>query len=110
MSSSKKITKDEVKRIAQLSNVGLAENEIEKLQNEMESILDYVGSLEKIDTTDVEPTFHTIHLENVVREDSAKLSPAKKDLQSIEQSKFLDQAPQSHKEFFKTQAILSSKK
>ena len=107
---SNKISKDEVRKAAQLSNIGLDENEVEKLQSEMESILDYVGILEKIDTTDVEPTSYTVCLENIVREDGEEPSLAKKDLQSIEQGKFLDQAPQTQKEFFKTHPIFVSKK
>lgn len=107
---SNKISKDEVRKVAQLSNIDLDENEVEKLQGEMESILDYVGILEKLDTTGVEPTSYTVCLENIVREDGGELSPEKKDLQSIKQSKFLDQAPQTQKEFFKTHPIFVSKK
>lgn len=75
---SNKISKDEVRKVAQLSNIDLDENEVEKLQGEMESILDYVGILEKLDTTGVEPTSYTVCLENIVREDGGELSPEKK--------------------------------
>ena len=40
---SNKISKDEVRKVAQLSNIGLDENEVEKLQSEMESILYYLN-------------------------------------------------------------------
>ncbi|KKR10054.1 MAG: Aspartyl/glutamyl-tRNA(Asn/Gln) amidotransferase subunit C [Parcubacteria group bacterium GW2011_GWA2_39_18] len=107
---SNKINKDEVRRIARLSNIGLDESEVDKLQSEMESILDYVGVLEKVNTANVEPTSYTVHLENIVREDGEELGPAKKDLQNIDQSKFLDQAPEKREDFFKTHSVFASKK
>lgn len=104
-----KITKEDVKKIAQLANIGIDEKDIEKLQRDMESILDYVGRLNEIDTKDVPPTSYTVNLLNVLREDGEDLTPARKDLQNIEQKEFLGQAPERHGEHFKVQPIFGEK-
>ena len=76
----------------------------------MESVLEYVGTLKEMNTDNTQPTSHTINLVNVSRKDAGILSGPRKNLQSIEQGKFLDQAPEKHKEFFKTHPIFVSKK
>ena len=53
------INKKEVKHIAKLARLGLAEKEIKKFQKDLSSILDYFDSLEEIDVSKVQPTFHS---------------------------------------------------
>ena len=63
------ITKEEVEKIAKLARLGLEEKEIEKLQKELSSVLDYFDKLKKVDTSKIEPTTHSVIVENVYRED-----------------------------------------
>jgi aspartyl-tRNA(Asn)/glutamyl-tRNA(Gln) amidotransferase subunit C len=44
------ISKDEVKNIAKLARLKLTENEVEKMQKDLSSILDYFNVLKKADT------------------------------------------------------------
>lgn len=63
------LSKDEVKHIANLARLGLTETELKKYEKELSSIFDYIGKLEEIDLSDVEPTSHPLKIENVVRKD-----------------------------------------
>ncbi|MFH1894639.1 MAG: Asp-tRNA(Asn)/Glu-tRNA(Gln) amidotransferase subunit GatC [Patescibacteria group bacterium] len=94
------ISKEEVKHIAKLARLGLTEEEIEKFQKELSSILDYIEKLKEVDVFGVEPASHAIpardashndaggKVENVMRGDEIKplgnknlldLAPDKKD-------------------------------
>ena len=65
------ITKDEVKHIAELARIGLDGKEIEKYQEDMSAILDWVEQLKEVDVEGVEPTAHITGLKNIVRADKA---------------------------------------
>ncbi len=66
------ITKNEVQHIAALARIGLSEEEIEKYQKDMSSILDWIGQLKEVNIEGVEPTAHITGLENVAREDKER--------------------------------------
>ena len=50
------------------------EEEVEQFTHQLARILDYIGKLNELDTTDVAPTSHPLPLRNVVKEDVAKAS------------------------------------
>jgi aspartyl-tRNA(Asn)/glutamyl-tRNA(Gln) amidotransferase subunit C len=64
-----KISKDEVLHVANLARLELDERGIEKLATQIGTILDYVDTLNQVDTTGVTPTSHAIFLSNAFRED-----------------------------------------
>ena len=63
------ISRDDVVHLAQLSNLQLADGEIEALQTDMVNILEYVQQLSELDTSGVEPTYQVTDLENIYRDD-----------------------------------------
>ncbi|TAN41236.1 MAG: Asp-tRNA(Asn)/Glu-tRNA(Gln) amidotransferase subunit GatC [Nitrospirae bacterium] len=63
------ISADEVKHIAGLSRLSLADEEAETFRSQLNSILGYVEQLGKLDTADIGPTSHVLPLKNVMRED-----------------------------------------
>ena len=65
------ITRDEVKRIAELARLGLSEKEIGKYQKDLSSIFDYMEKLKEADISGIEPTSHSLAVENVTRKDAA---------------------------------------
>ncbi len=65
----KAITTDDVRHLAQLSNVQVSDGEIESLRGDLSNILDYINQLKDVDTTGVEPTYQVTGLENVTRDD-----------------------------------------
>ena len=48
------ITDSDIKHIARLSNLEIAENEIESFKHDLEQVVNYVNTLSKIDTSGVD--------------------------------------------------------
>ena len=90
--------KIDVKKVAKLANLSLKENEEEKFEKQLSSILDYFKKLEEIDTSGVEPTSQVTGLENVTREDKAQ--------PSLDQDEVLSNTKSQHNGFFKVKGIL----
>lgn len=63
------ITTDDVRHLAQLSNLQLSDDEITSLQTDLANILDYIDQLSELNTDGVEPTYQVTGLENVWRDD-----------------------------------------
>lgn len=63
------ITRDDVIRIAALSNLSLSAPEVERMTRELGSILAYVRQLQELDVDAVEPTAHVQVEELPVRDD-----------------------------------------
>ena len=64
-----KITTEEAQKIALLSRLSFADEDLEKMRDSMNSILTYMEELNQYDTTDVAPTVHAVEQYNVMRED-----------------------------------------
>ena len=52
------ITTDDVQHVATLARLEFNEEEIEQFTHQLARILDYIGKLNELDTTDVPPTSH----------------------------------------------------
>jgi aspartyl-tRNA(Asn)/glutamyl-tRNA(Gln) amidotransferase subunit C len=50
-----KITREDVLRVAQLAHLELSENEVEMYRGQLDAILSYVGKLNEVDVSGVEP-------------------------------------------------------
>lgn len=66
-----KLTKEEVKHVANLARLAISEEEAEKFAEQLGKITDFAEQLNELDTTNVEPTTHVLPLVNVMREDVA---------------------------------------
>lgn len=55
--SSSLIPREEIIKLAKLSNIELSEDEIEKYQTEVSAIVEMITKLKEIDTDGVEPTY-----------------------------------------------------
>jgi aspartyl-tRNA(Asn)/glutamyl-tRNA(Gln) amidotransferase subunit C len=86
------IDKDTVKYVAHLARIELQDKELEKLSRQLQDIVGFIDKLTKLDTKDVPPTSHILPLNNVLREDSPKLS--------LPREKTLANAPQKDDKFF----------
>lgn len=69
------LTKEEVKHIALLARIGLKEEEIEKYQKGLSSVLDFFAQLQEVDTDGVEPVRQIVGRENGWREDRGRDFP-----------------------------------
>lgn len=90
--------KIDVKRVAELANLPLSKTDEERLSSELSQTLDYIATLESIDTKKIEPTSQVTGLTNVLREDMA--AP------SLTQDQALQNAKATHNGFFKVAVIL----
>ncbi len=59
----------DVKYVAALARLELDEDKEQRLQKEMETILNYVNSLSELDVSGIEPTAHAVQMTNVLRND-----------------------------------------
>ena len=93
-----RLSKDEVRYIALLARVGMSDDDIERMRDEMSNILDQFDVLQQIDTEGVDPTGHSADLETVMRDDKVASSSPVEDV--------LANAPQREGEFVRVRAVL----
>lgn len=94
------ITREDVKKIANLARIKVSEAEEEKLQKDLSSILGYIDTLSEVDVSDVRPTAHAVDIFNIVREDGEGLSDEEM------AASIVKSAPQHEDGFIKVKAIL----
>jgi aspartyl-tRNA(Asn)/glutamyl-tRNA(Gln) amidotransferase subunit C len=63
------ITRDDVLHVATLARLALTDEEVERLGEQLNVILEAVGKVAELDLSDVEPTSHPLELVNVWAED-----------------------------------------
>ena len=86
------ITKELVSYVAALSRIDLEEQEIEEMQAQMSELVDYMDTLNQLDTDQVEPLSHVFSITNVMRGDEVK--------PSYERELILKNAPEHTNETF----------
>jgi len=64
-----RINRADVERVALLARLSLSDQEAERLVREFDSFLDYIDTLQEIDTSGVLPTAHPISLPTPTRPD-----------------------------------------
>lgn len=69
------LSRDQVQKIAMLARLELTEEEETRLARQLGQILEYIETLQEIDTTDVAPTAHIVDSENPMREDRVTNAP-----------------------------------
>ncbi len=95
----KKISLDEVKKLARLSRISLSDEEAESLRVELGSILEYVEKLSDAETNGLEPTSQVTGLTNQMRKDEEKdYGTSREDL--------LKNAPDSQDGYIKVRRVL----
>ncbi|HVY68181.1 MAG TPA: Asp-tRNA(Asn)/Glu-tRNA(Gln) amidotransferase subunit GatC, partial [Patescibacteria group bacterium] len=92
------LSKDEVLRIAALARIELKPAEVDRLQQQLSAVLDYVEELKKVDTAGLPEISQVTGLVNVQRED--------KPLAAANHREILAQAPEIKDGYFKVKAIL----
>ena len=80
MSKKNKISEQEVKKIAELSRLSLTNEELKKRTEDMNNILNYMDTLNEIDTENVEELYNVHDMNNSLREDNYESSLDKKDV------------------------------
>ena len=63
------ISREDVLHVARLARLELSEPELEKMREQLNSILTYIDRLKELDVAGVEPTSHAVPMVNVMRDD-----------------------------------------
>ena len=58
-----------VRRVAVAARLSLTDEELERYERQLKVILEAFRELDEVDTEGVEPSFHPVELEDVLRED-----------------------------------------
>jgi aspartyl-tRNA(Asn)/glutamyl-tRNA(Gln) amidotransferase subunit C len=66
------ISRETVEHVAALARLGLSEEELDRMQEQLSHILETIEQLREVDTSSVDPTASVIALENVMRNDIAR--------------------------------------
>ncbi len=93
-----KITTEEVKNVAKLARLEVAEEEVKSLTEQLDKILNYIEKLNEAETLGVEPTTHTISITNAFRSDEIS--------KSLNQKEALANGPAQNGEFFEVPKVI----
>ena len=92
------LTREEVVRLADIYHIQLSEEEVAKMQHDMENILEQFESLSQLNTDSVEPTSHAVPMATVMRKDEP--------VPSYQHDAVMGNAPDTEGEFFQVRTVL----
>lgn len=95
-----KITREVVEYVAHLSRLEFSPDEADMYTAQLDRILEYMDTLNKLDTTGIEPTTHAIPLVDVMRADEVSTGLA------VDES--VGNAPERTDSFFKVPPIMEA--
>ena len=95
------LSRTDVEHVAHLARLGLTDEELTRLEAELNHILDQYAILAELPTDDIPPTAQTIELENILREDVAE--------PSLPTEAVLGNAPAREGDFFLVPPILTER-
>jgi len=93
-----KLTRQDVERVAQLARLRLIPDELDQLNIELQTILQYMDKLGELDTSEIEPFTQAVYSSNAFREDEVTNTP--------NTDAILANAPATVKTFFKVPKII----
>ena len=94
------LTLKQVEHVALLARLELTPDEKQRLQSDLNSILDHFQRLQELDTSAIEPMTHAIPMTNVFREDVAR--------PSLPVGEVLAAAPEAREECFVVPRIVET--
>lgn len=92
------VSLDDVRKVSYLARLELSEEEETRAVEDLSQMLDYVTSLNELDTNDVLPTAHVLPICNVFREDLVR--------PSLPQAEALANAPSSGHGHFRVPKVI----
>ena len=98
MDGSERLSEEDVAHLAWLARIELSDQEQRRFTTQLNTILEYFVVIDRVDTRDVRPTFHTFDLVNVMRDDV--IEPC------LTMEEALRNAPRRKKGYFKAPRIV----
>ena len=94
------ISREELLKLAALARLQLDESEIERFQKDIAEMLEYVKTLDEVDTSSIEPQLQALVAGNVLREDVAQ--------PSLPVEEALKNAPERVDNYFKVPKVVDN--
>lgn len=94
------VSKDEVIKYAELSRIALSDEEITRLQKDLDAIVDYIDVIQNVDLPEGVASSPHLDVENAMRSDDEPYEGG------AFTEKILNQAPQKEGEYVKVKNIL----
>lgn len=94
------LTRSDVEHVAALARLGLDDEELERMRDQLSSILEHIAVLDQLDTAAIPPTAQVNVLRNVLREDEVR--------PSLSQIDVLRNAPRERDGFFEVRSVMGS--
>ena len=92
------VSESDVRYVAHLARLQLTDQEAKAFTKDLSKILDYMETLEELDTSDVEPLEHVIELEYRLRDDKPK--------EPLSQDEALKNAPDTDGDYFRVPKVI----
>jgi aspartyl-tRNA(Asn)/glutamyl-tRNA(Gln) amidotransferase subunit C len=92
------LSRADVEHVAHLARLGLTDDELARLEGQLNHILEQFAKLAELDTDAIPPTAQVIELENILRDDVAR--------PSLPVDAVMANAPERNGDFFVVPAIL----
>ena len=92
------LSREEVQHLATLCRIGMTEDDLENMPDELSSILEMFQVLQEVDTAGVPPTGHSVSLESVMRADDPGDSSSRDEV--------LSNAPRTEGDLFRVNPVL----
>ncbi|MBU1101449.1 MAG: Asp-tRNA(Asn)/Glu-tRNA(Gln) amidotransferase subunit GatC [Bacteroidetes bacterium] len=94
------LSKKDIEHIAKLAKLKFTDEEMAKMEPQLNSVLEYMDKLSELDTDNVEPLSHPVENINVFRDDILK--------DSISTEDALRNAPKRDENYFKVPKVISN--
>jgi aspartyl-tRNA(Asn)/glutamyl-tRNA(Gln) amidotransferase subunit C len=92
------LSRSDVEHVAHLARLGLTDDELARLEGQLNHILDQYAVLAQLDTEHIAPTAQTIEVENILREDEVR--------PSLPREEIIATAPERQGDYFVVPPIL----
>jgi len=92
------LSRSDVEHVAHLARLGLTDEELARLEGQLNHIVDQYAALVELDTEHIAPTAQTIELENILRDDVVR--------PGLDRDEILALAPQRSGDYFVVPPIL----
>jgi aspartyl-tRNA(Asn)/glutamyl-tRNA(Gln) amidotransferase subunit C len=92
------VTREEVRRIADLARLHFSDDEEEQMTDELDDIVSYVDKLNELDTSGVPPMSHVLDVTDVDRPDEVEAR--------IDREQALENAPDADGSYFRVPRVI----
>ncbi len=88
----------DIEHLAMLAKLNLSDEEKALFAKQVGSVIDYIGKLNELDTSQVEPTAHVLPIKNVFREDNIQ--------DSLPRDKAMHNAPRKDENYYRVPKVI----